>query len=161
MIDSISETMDLYGVTPSVGRLYGILYFSDGPLSLDEMSQRTGMSKPSMCTGIHSLLDISMVQKVWKKGVRKDQYEAEKDFFLSFIYFFCKKWDREISLNLKSIESAQEIFHQLLKDPSTPHQIRLKAETNLLQLEESKKYYEWLIKLVEAFRNKEIFEVIN
>lgn len=161
VVDSISETMDLYGVTPSVGRLFAILYFSDGPLSLDEMSEKTGMSKPSMSTGIHSLLEISMVQKVWMKGVRKDQYVAEKDFFKSFIHFFCKKWEREILLNVKSIESATEIFNQLLEDKSTPKPIRHKAEKNLRQLEESRKYYDWLVKLVESFRSKDIFTIIK
>lgn len=161
VMDSISETMDLYGVTPSIGRLYSILYFNDGPLSLDEMSERTGMSKPSMSTGIHSLLEIFMVQKVWLKGVRKDQYVAEKDFFQSFIQFFCKKWEREILLNVKSIESATEIFNQLLDDKSTPSAVRAKAEANLQQLEEARKYYDWLVKLVEAFRSKDIFTLIK
>ncbi len=161
VMDSIAETMDLYGVTPSIGRLYSILYFNEGPLSLDEMSERTGMSKPSMSTGIHALLEIFMVQKVWMKGVRKDQYVAEKDFFQSFIQFFCKKWEREILLNVKSIESATDIFHELLHDKTTPSSIRQKAEANLKQLEESRKYYEWLVKLVEAFRSKEIFTLIK
>lgn len=161
VIDSISETMDLYGVTPSIGRLYGILYFSDLPLTLDEMSQKTGMSKPSMCTGIHSLVEISMVQKVWKKGVRKDQYEAEKNFFQSFLFFFCKKWDREIALNLKSIESAEEIFDSLIQNPNSPRSIKTKAKKNLQQLQESKQYYEWLQKLVNAFKSKEILNIIN
>lgn len=161
VIESISETMDLYGITPSVGRLYGILYFSDKPLSLDEMSQKTGMSKPSMCTGVHALVDISMVQKVWRKGVRKDHYEAEKDFFKSFVQFFCKKWDREISLNLQAINGAEEIFRAILEDPGSPRNIRMKAKMNLQQLEESKQYYAWLKKLVDAFKRREIFSLIN
>ncbi|MFC4765852.1 choline uptake/conversion transcriptional regulator CudC [Effusibacillus consociatus] len=161
VIDAISETMDLYGVTPSVGRLYGVLYFSDQPMSLDEMSKQMGMSKPSMSTGVHSLMEIFMIQKVWQKGVRKDLYEAEKDFFKSFIAFFCKKWDREILVNLEAINRSENILINLVNDPDTPQTIHQKAQIDLDQLEESKKYYDWLKKLVDAFRSGEIFRLID
>src|SRR4051794_23951302 len=57
VIDAIAETMDLYGVTPSIGRLYGVLYLSEEAMTLNQMSNSLGMSKPSMSTGIHSLMD--------------------------------------------------------------------------------------------------------
>lgn len=88
VIDAIAETMDLYGVTHSIGRLYGVLYFSEEPMTLNQMSNSLGMSKPSMSTGIHSLVDIEMVQKVWRKGERKDLYKAEKDFFCIVPFIF-------------------------------------------------------------------------
>nr|WP_245534000.1 GbsR/MarR family transcriptional regulator [Effusibacillus pohliae] len=153
--------MDLYGVTPSVGRLYGVMYFSDKPMSLDEMSKKMGMSKPSMSTGIHSLLEIDMVQKVWQKGVRKDLYEAEKDFFKSFVSFFCKKWNREITVNLEAIEQSEKILARLLVDPNTPEPVRSKAQQDLLLIEESKQYYEWLRKLVAVIKNRKIFELLE
>ncbi|RJS50065.1 GbsR/MarR family transcriptional regulator [Bacillus sp. PK3_68] len=160
VIDAIAETMDLYGVTPSVGRLYGVLYFSEGPMNLNEMSNSLGMSKPSMSTGIHSLMDIDMVQKVWKRGERKDLYVAEKDFFKSFINFFCKKWDREISVNLEAIKKANEQFITLLDD-QVPQSVQEKAKKNLQQLEDATQYYLWLKKLVQGFRSEKLIDLIE
>lgn len=38
VIDSIAETMDLYGITRSVGILYGTMYMRD-EMTLDEMRE--------------------------------------------------------------------------------------------------------------------------
>lgn len=161
VIDAIAETMDLYGVTHSIGRLYGVLYFSEEPMTLNQMSNSLGMSKPSMSTGIHSLVDIEMVQKVWRKGERKDLYKAEKDFFVSFLSFFCKKWDRELSVNMQAIEKATEKLNALLDNPDVPDAIQQKARKDLQQLQDSTQYYLWLKKLVHAFRSKELFKMIE
>lgn len=161
VVDAIAETMDLYGVTPSVGRLYGVLYLSEEPMTLNQMSNSLGMSKPSMSTGIHSLMDIEMVQKVWRKGERRDLYKAEKDFFVSFISFFCKKWDREVSTNLQAIEKATEQLNSLIENPDVPDALLKKAKKNLQLLEESTKYYMWLKRLVHAFRSKDLFKMIE
>lgn len=161
IIDAIADTMDLYGVTHSIGRLYGVMYLSDSPMTLDEMSDKLGMSKPRMSTAVHSLIDIYMIQKVWRKGERKDLFEAEKDFFRSFISLFCMKWEREISVNLEAITKANEKLAILTTVEGVPDDIRDKAQKHVKQLEESIQYYYWLKKLVHAFKSKEIFELLK
>ncbi|RYM06715.1 GbsR/MarR family transcriptional regulator [Sporolactobacillus sp. THM7-7] len=161
VISALADTMDLYGVTYSVGRLYGFLYFKNEPVTLDQMSQDLGMSKPSMSTGIRTLQQIDMVHKVWKTGVRKDLYNAEKDFSKSFFSFFCKKWEREISVNLEAIVFAEEKLTMLKNDSNVPVWIHDKAITDLNQLEESKQYYRFLKKLVKAFESREILKLMD
>ncbi len=157
VIAAIAETMDLYGVTESIGRLYAILYFSDEPMTLDEMSEKMGMSKPSMSNGIHTLLDIEMVEKVWQRGVRKDLYVAEKDFFKTFVTFFSKKWEREANVNLEAIFQAEEKLNELLNDPHLPSRVEEKVKKDLQLIRESKRYYLWLKRLVQKMRNREFF----
>ncbi|EIT84349.1 transcriptional regulator [Fictibacillus macauensis ZFHKF-1] len=159
VIQSIAETMDLYGVTPSAGKLYGTMYFS-GPLNLDEMKDELKMSKPSMSTAVRTLQDISMVHKTWLKGSRKDVFVAEKNFFKSFIDFFCKKWDREVKINLESIAVAQQQLTDIMNDEEILSHLRETAQTYYTQLEESKKYYDWLTRLVASFRTGEIFDYL-
>ena len=45
VVDAVSNNMNLYGVSDSIGRLYGMLYFQDHPMTLDEMKEETGMSR--------------------------------------------------------------------------------------------------------------------
>ena len=47
-IQVIAKNMNLYGITPSVGRLYGTLYFAEEPMTLDQMRDALLMSKTSM-----------------------------------------------------------------------------------------------------------------
>lgn len=45
VIESIAQNMNLYGIAPSIGRLYGMMFFHHEPLTLDEMKDELGMSK--------------------------------------------------------------------------------------------------------------------
>lgn len=81
MIDAIAQTMDLYGANFSYGQLYGIMFFEDKPMTLEEMKQVMNMSKSNMSYGVRSLIASRMVTKLDEKRERKELYVAETDFF--------------------------------------------------------------------------------
>ena len=39
VIDAIAVTMDLYGVNYTFGELYGVMFFEDRPMTLEEMQE--------------------------------------------------------------------------------------------------------------------------
>ncbi len=124
VIDAIAETMDLYGVTPSIGRLYATMYFKHDPQTLDDMKDDLGMSKPSMSTAVRKLQEINIVKKVWKRGSRKDLFTAEKDFFQYFSHFFGDKWEREAKINLSAIDHAEDQLNQVLNDEKANDEVK-------------------------------------
>jgi DNA-binding transcriptional regulator GbsR (MarR family) len=152
--------MDLYGVTPSVGRLYGIMYFQHEPMTLDEMKDELGMSKPSMSTAVKKLQDNEMVQKSWKKGSRRDMFIAQKDFFKSFSQFFCKKWEKEVIVNLEASIKAEEMLEKIINNDDIDEGIREEAKVYYEQINESKYYYKWLKRLVDSFKSGDIYKCI-
>jgi len=154
----MAKTMDLYGTPPSIGMLYATLYFSEDPLTLDELKESMGMSKTSMSTGVRKLEENHFVNKVWQKGVRKDLYEAQKDFYESFIGFYCNMWHRELELNMEAIRKAEPELKALLK--SSDEEVRRLAERDLAQLENGQNYYKWLEKLVKSLESGKIFDFI-
>jgi DNA-binding transcriptional regulator GbsR (MarR family) len=160
VIDAISKNMNLYGVTESIGRLYGALYFQEGPLTLDEMKEELGMSKTSMSTSVRSLLELKMVGKVWKKGVRKDLYLAEPDWYQTFIDFFTIKWRAGISLNISAMQKSLAETQSLIEDERVDTQVKNQAKLDIEKLTSAIEYYEWLNRLVDSFESKEIFEFI-
>ena len=160
VIQSIAENMDLYGITDSVGRLYGTLYFSERPLTLDEMREALGMSKTSMSTGVRTLLDTNMVTKVWKKGVRKDLYQAEEDWYQVFFDFFAIKWKRAIELNLHAMHQSELEYRKMLNDIETSKEVIEQIELDLAKLAQAKEYYSWLESLIDSFESNTIFDFI-
>jgi DNA-binding transcriptional regulator GbsR (MarR family) len=160
VIDAISKNMNLYGVTESIGRLYGALYFQEGPLTLDEMKEELGMSKTSMSTSVRSLLELKMVGKVWKKGVRKDLYQAEPDWYQTFIDFFTIKWRSGISLNISAMQKSLSEIQSLVDDERVDTHVKKQANIDIEKLTSAIEYYEWLNTLVDSFESKEIFEFI-
>ncbi|MCA0984442.1 GbsR/MarR family transcriptional regulator [Halobacillus yeomjeoni] len=159
VIGAISETMDLYGVTPAAANLYATMYFKD-QMTLDEMREELGMSKPSMSTGVRKLQEIDMVKKTFTRGSRKHTYAAEKNFFRSFMAFYCQMWEREVKMNLEAIEEAQEDFINVIKDSTSTPDIVAEAKKYYDQLQESKTYYYWLDDLVDSIRSGKIFEFL-
>ncbi|MRG87591.1 choline uptake/conversion transcriptional regulator CudC [Salinibacillus xinjiangensis] len=158
VIGAIAETMDLYGVTPSAANLYATMYFKD-QMTLDEMRSELEMSKPSMSTSVRKLQEIEMVKKTFTRGSRKHTYIAEKNFFRSFMVFYCQMWEREVKMNMEAIKEAQEDLINVIKESSEPDVVT-EAKKYYDQLEESKTYYNWLEDLVASIRSGKIFEFL-
>ncbi|PTM58454.1 choline uptake/conversion transcriptional regulator CudC [Desmospora activa] len=157
-IESLAETMEMYGLSPSMGRLFGIMFFHDEPMTLDEMRTQTGMSKTSMSTGVRALSRLKLVHKKWQKGIRKDLYEAEHDQFRSFVDFFAQQWEKEIEINQSSLRKTEQKLRALRDDPQLSEEDQEQILRDLEKLEQAKQYYQWLRHLVDAFESGNIFK---
>lgn len=157
LISAIAQTMVIYGVTPSVGRIYGVLYFADNPLNLDEIKDQVAMSKGSVSTGLRDLLDTEMVIKVWKKGNRKDHYIAEKDFFKNFFAFFVKKLRQERNIISRANEQVEDTLKGIAENTQSD-EARKMAKGDLTDIEQTMVYFDWTLKLANAMETREIFE---
>ncbi|MBY0185861.1 GbsR/MarR family transcriptional regulator [Bacillus aerophilus] len=159
VIDSIAETMDLYGITRSAGILYGTMYLNE-EMTLDEMREELQMSKPSMSTGVKKLQDMNIVKKTFHRGRRKHSFVAEKDFFKFFMNFFPQKWEREVEVNLAAIEEAQERLQDVARNDQAEEHEKEEAKQLIEQLESSKAYYDWLRRLAHSVHSGDIFDYI-
>lgn len=160
VIEAIAQNMHLYGITDSIGRLYGLLYFQENPMTLDEMKEELGMSKTSMSTSVRTLLDLKMVEKVWKKGVRKDLYSVEEDWYKSFIDFFSIKWQAGVNMNIAAIEKSLKELITLKDYVETSEEIKQLAEKDIKKLQYTLQYYDWLTRLIDSFESGEIFKLV-
>jgi len=159
LISAIAQSMVIYGVTPSVGRIYGVLYFANEPMSLDDIKDEVAMSKGSVSNGMRDLLETEMVFKVWKKGDRRDHYMAEKDFLRNFINFFVKMLRQERSLIMKANEKAKPVIEDVAKH-SQSEEAKQTAEKDLQNLKNSLEYFDWTMRLANAMESGEIFDCI-
>ncbi|WP_101843407.1 GbsR/MarR family transcriptional regulator [Halobacillus sp. Marseille-P3879] len=158
-IQVIAKNMNLYGVTPSIGRLYGVLYFAEDPMTLDDMREALEMSKTSMSTGVRALSDMKMVEPSFKKGVRKDLYKSEEDWYKSFTSLFGSRWRHHTETN---IEEADEAIYELqkLKEQTNDQTLIDKIEVDIDRLEYAQDYYRWLMRFIYVVESGEIFEYV-
>ncbi|HGN1577390.1 TPA: GbsR/MarR family transcriptional regulator [Staphylococcus aureus] len=157
VINSIGQTMDLYGTNRSVGNLYGTMVF-EGSMTLDEMRHQLQMSKPSMSAGVKKLQEFDIVKQPFTRGSRKQHFIAEKDFFIFFRNFFTKKFQREIDINVEAVKDAQAIINSLLESSDLTEAETQEAQKIKSQLDHTHVYYEWLEQLTEAIESGEIFK---
>ncbi|WP_328802970.1 GbsR/MarR family transcriptional regulator [Saccharibacillus alkalitolerans] len=157
VIEAIATTMDLYGVNHSFGQLYGIMYFEDRPMTLEEMKDYMNMSKSNMSYAVRSLTESQMIYKLDEKKDRRDQYVAETDFFRTFRNFFGAKLQREVDVMLASIrEVTPDLSAIVLARQTTPEE-REQALRDLHKLQHAEQYYRWLQDFVDRLQGGEIF----
>lgn len=161
VIDSIGKNMYLYGITQSVGRMYGYMYFHDGPVTLDSLSASMGMSKASMSNGVRTLLDLKMIDKVWSKGSRKDQYEVVPDWYVNFSDFFAIRWRKAVDANMNAMNRSLEEIRGLMAEASAEdEQLQALLKSDEAKIIEALKYYRWLLRLIDALETGKIFELV-
>lgn len=66
-------------------------------MTLEALSDETGMSKTRMSQVVREMLSLNVAHKVFEKGVRKDLYDVEKDYYQTFISIFVANWQAVIA----------------------------------------------------------------
>ncbi len=160
VIESIGKNMDLYGVTLSIGHLYGNMFFRNEPVTLDEMVETMGLSKTSISTGMRTLNDLKMIHKVWGKGVRKDLYKVEPDWYQTFSDFFVIKWRKSIEMNLQSLQKSKREIEALLDEHSDNNELQEILKMDVEKIVNAVEYYDWLDRLIDALESGEIFKLV-
>jgi HTH-type transcriptional regulator, osmoprotectant uptake regulator len=157
-IEKIADNMHTYGVSTTVGRVLGIIYMNRKPMTLDELSVATGMSKTRMSQVVREMLDFNIAEKVFEKGVRKDLYNVERDYYQTFISLFTSNWRKVINKNKMFEKKLKQEIVELMENEGLPQETEEKINELLKETKEWLDYYQWLGNLVEFFESGEIFK---
>ena len=79
MIQACGRICQVFGLPRSLGQIYGLLYLSAEPLSLDDIAELLAISKGSASTGTRQLAAWGGIRQVWVHGERRDHFEVEAE----------------------------------------------------------------------------------
>ncbi len=79
VIDLFVRGVQVLGLPKSVGEIYGLLFISEEPLSLDDLVERLGISKGSASQGMRILRGLGAVSTKYIPGQRRDHYVAQAE----------------------------------------------------------------------------------
>ncbi|MCF7709377.1 MAG: hypothetical protein K9N52_10805 [Verrucomicrobia bacterium] len=79
MVEACTRICQLLGLPRSTGQIFGLLYLSPTPLSLNDIVEFLGISKASASYGTRRLLSWRAIKTVWKPGDRRDYFEVIDD----------------------------------------------------------------------------------
>ncbi|WP_077623134.1 GbsR/MarR family transcriptional regulator [Sediminibacillus massiliensis] len=148
IVNEFARTIELFGLIPSEARLFAILYLEGTPMTLDEMSSALGKSKTSVSTAIRNLLDLGLVERVWKKGERKDLYSADESLYKKFMTAYIQKWIDATSRQKQSLEHINQFLYEET-DKSVTDGNQVSIEELHLRVKEMIAFH---TRLVEAFQ---------
>jgi HTH-type transcriptional regulator, glycine betaine synthesis regulator len=115
MVQAVGSLFQLLGLPRSAGQIYGLLYLSTKPLSLDALAETLSISKGSASIGTRQLSAWGAVRQVWVPGDRRDHFEAIGDLgeilrasYSEFIKPRLSNSERRLALIIEDLERDSE-----------------------------------------------------
>jgi len=108
--EGLSHISRFWGFPKGMGAIFGVLYLSPAPLSLDEIVAQTGLTKGAVSTEIRGLARMGLVHRSTRLADRKDYYEAETDFYQAIRSILKERQNSEFD---RAIQSVRETLVEL------------------------------------------------
>jgi DNA-binding transcriptional regulator GbsR (MarR family) len=131
LVEASGSLFQLLGLPRSTGQIYGLLYLSPRPLSLDDLVSALSISKGSASIGTRHLASWGAIRQVWVQGDRRDHFESLGDLTRLVQASYSEFVKPRLSSSERRLAS---IFGELEKD----------AENGLLSREDYKFCFERL-----------------
>jgi DNA-binding transcriptional regulator GbsR (MarR family) len=104
--EGLSHISRFWGFPKGMGAIFAVLYLSPAPLSLDEITTQTGLTKGAVSTEIRALARMGLVHRSAKLGDRKDYYEAEADFYQAIRAILKERQNSEFDRAVRSVKNT-------------------------------------------------------
>lgn len=127
-IQGMSRIADFWGMPKAMGVIYGCIYLSSSPVSLDEMVDQSGLSKGSVSTNVRVLERLQMVRQEFRPGDRKDYYVAEPDLWRVVRGILEQRRKVEFSSALSSVNESLAMLDVEESSSDNPHEIVFQRE---------------------------------
>jgi HTH-type transcriptional regulator, glycine betaine synthesis regulator len=108
--EGLSQISRFWGFPKGMGAIFAVLYLSPAPLSLDEITAQTGLTKGAISTEVRALARLGLVHRSSKLADRKDYYEAEVDFYQSIRSILKERQNAEFD---RAVSSVKETLNKL------------------------------------------------
>src|SRR5438477_4307181 len=124
-VDLWDTMSSLWGISPTMARIHGLLYITGAALSMDDIMARLAISRGNVSMNLSKLLDWGLGRYVHKRGDRRDYYESLSDVWEMFTLVAAQRKRREIDPILATLRAC--------KDQLSPETIGAAAEDDAVQ----------------------------
>lgn len=121
-----------WGMSRTVGQIYGLLYLSSRPLNADDIVEGLGLSRSNVSMGLKALEDWRLVKLVHLKGDRREYFETPKEIWEVFRTLAEEKRRREVEPTLLFLRDA--LAQETHGEDELYAQTRMRAMYDLIDL---------------------------
>ena len=98
----------LWGISPSMAEIHGLLFISGAALSMDDIMERLGISRGNASMSLRQLVEWGLIRQVHKRGDRRDYFESPSDVWEMFTTIAAQRKRREIDPVLSTLRRCHE-----------------------------------------------------
>jgi HTH-type transcriptional regulator, glycine betaine synthesis regulator len=99
---------DLWGISPTMARIHGLLYITGSALSMDDIMARLAISRGNVSMNLSKLVEWGLVRRVHRRGDRKEHYESLSDVWEMFTLVASQRKRREIDPILSTLRRCRD-----------------------------------------------------
>ncbi|MBI3409846.1 MAG: MarR family transcriptional regulator [Planctomycetes bacterium] len=98
----------LWGISPTMARIHGLLYITGSALSMDDIMDRLAISRGNVSMNLSKLVEWGLVRRVHRRGARKEYFESLSDVWEMFTLVANQRKRREIDLILNTLRRCRD-----------------------------------------------------
>jgi DNA-binding transcriptional regulator GbsR (MarR family) len=107
-VDLWRTMSSLWGVSPTMAQIHGLLYITGQALSMDDIMARLGISRGNVSMNLSKLVEWRLVRRVHRRGDRRDYYESLSDVWEMFTLVAAQRKRREVDPILNTLRRCRE-----------------------------------------------------
>ena len=107
-VDLWRTMSSLWGVSPTMAQIHGLLYITGQALSMDDIMARLGISRGNVSMNLTKLVEWGLVRRVHRRGDRRDYYESLSDVWEMFTLVAAQRKRREVDPVLNTLRRCKE-----------------------------------------------------
>jgi DNA-binding transcriptional regulator GbsR (MarR family) len=98
----------LWGISPTMAEIHGLLYITGAALSMDDIMSRLSISRGNVSMNLSKLAEWGLIRRVHRRGDRRDYYESLSDVWEMFTLVAAQRKRREIDPILNTLRQCRE-----------------------------------------------------
>jgi DNA-binding transcriptional regulator GbsR (MarR family) len=98
----------LWGISPTMAQIHGLLFITGEVLSMDDIMARLQISRGNVSMNLARLLEWGLVRRVHRRGDRREYFEALADVWEMFTLVAAQRKRREIDPMLNTLRQCGE-----------------------------------------------------
>ena len=98
----------LWGISPTMAEIHGLLYITGAALSMDDIMARLAISRGNVSMNLSKLVEWGLVRRVHKRGDRKEYYDSLSDVWEMFTLVASQRKRREIDPILTTLRRCRD-----------------------------------------------------
>lgn len=107
-VDLWGSMSSLWGISPTMGRIHGLLYLTGEALSMDDIMARLAISRGNVSMNLSKLVEWGLVRRVHKRGDRREYFASLDDVWEMFTLVAAQRKRREIDPVLTTLRRCRE-----------------------------------------------------
>src|SRR5215470_3208648 len=107
-VDLWDTMSSLWGISPTMARIHGLLYITGAALSMDDIMARLAISRGNVSMNLSKLVEWGLVRRVHRRGDRREYYESLSDVWEMFTLVAAQRKRREIDPILNTLRQCKD-----------------------------------------------------